>query len=121
MFLADTSVWVDHLRRGDPHLAQALVADQVFMHPFVLGEIACGNLPKRASTLSELELLPSARPAEDGEVLKFLEQHRLFGKGIGWIDAHLLASAMLTHCFLWTHDSALARAAFPLGLIPNKS
>jgi hypothetical protein len=54
-------------------------------------------------------------------VLKFLEQHRLFGKGIGWIDAHLLASAMLTHCFLWTHDSALARAAFPLGLIPNKS
>lgn len=120
MFLADTSVWVDHLRHGDPHLAQALVDDQIFMHPFVLGELACGNLQKRSAILDDLGQLPQATSAEDTEVLMFLDQHRLFGKGIGWVDAHLLASAALTRCYLWTSDAALARAAVALGLSPNK-
>jgi predicted nucleic acid-binding protein len=116
MFLVDTSVWVDHLRHGDPQLAQALVDDRVYIHPFVLGELACGNLPKRSSVLSDLGQLPKAKSAEDGEVLSFLEQHHLFGRGIGWIDAHLLASAALTRCHLWTLDSRLAEAALKLKL-----
>jgi predicted nucleic acid-binding protein len=116
MLLADTSVWVNHLRRGEPDLAQALVDDRVFMHPFVLGELACGNLQRRSDILSDLQQLPLAVSAEDGEVMKFLDHHRLYGKGIGWIEAHLLASAALTRCFLWTLDARLAAAASALHL-----
>lgn len=119
MFLVDTSVWVNHLRRSDERLQQALLNDQVLMHPFVLGEIACGSLHRRSSILSDLGQLPHAVSAENTEVLEFLEQHRLFGKGIGWIDAHLLASAALTRCRLWTLDSRLGDAAVSLKLSSN--
>jgi predicted nucleic acid-binding protein len=119
MLLVDTSVWVNHLRKGDPRLQQLLMDDQILMHPFVLGEIACGSLHRRSSILGDLGQLPFALSAEHGEVLAFLEQHRLYGKGIGWIDAHLLASAALTRCRLWTLDSRLGDAAASLKLSPN--
>jgi predicted nucleic acid-binding protein len=119
MLLVDTSVWVNHLRKADSRLQQALMDDQILMHPYVLGELACGNLHRRSSILSDLDHLPLAVSAEHGEVLAFLEQHRLFGKGIGWVDAHLLASAALTRCRLWTLDSRLGDAAASLKLSPN--
>jgi predicted nucleic acid-binding protein len=121
MLLVDTSVWVNHFRRGDPRLEQALMDDRILMHPFVLGEIACGNLQRRSSVLSDLGQLPHAVSAENGEVLEFLARHRLFGKGIGWVDAQLLASAALTRCRLWTLDSRLGDAAASLKLSPNNS
>ena len=114
MILADTSVWISHIRSGEPHLERALVDGQVFMHPFVLGEIACGNLRRRSQTLNELERLPFTVAASNDEVLALLELHRLFGKGIGWVDAHLLASARLSGCKLWTLDGSLLHAATAL-------
>ena len=95
-------------------MQQALIGQQVLMHPFVLGEIACGNLQRRSSILSELSELPSAVIGDNDEVMSLVEQHRLFGKGIGWIDAHLLTSALLTHCRLWTGDLRLHEAAVRL-------
>jgi len=114
MILADTSVWISHFRTGQPHLQQALVDSKVFMHPFVLGEIACGNLRARSQTLHNLGRLPSSVSASNDEVLALLLQHRLFGRGLGWVDAHLLASARLTGCRLWTLDSPLRAAATAL-------
>jgi len=111
MILVDTSVWINHLRQPDAKLQQALIERRVLMHPFVLGEIACGGLHRRSIILSELSKLPSAVSAESYEVLSLIEQHRLFGRGIGWIDAHLLTSALLTHCRLWSDDIRLHDAA----------
>jgi hypothetical protein len=116
MILVDTSVWVNHFRQGNPQLSQALVDGRVLMHPFVIGEIACGNLRARPQVLSDLQRLPSAIPAEHEEVLGFLDQHRLFGAGITWIDAHLLASARLSNSRLWTLDTRLLTAATTLHL-----
>ena len=117
MILVDTSVWVNHFRQECPRLSQALQEGQVLMHPFVIGEIACGNLRSRPKVLSDLHRLPCAIAADHEEVLGFLEQHRLFGEGITWIDAHLLASARLSNCRLWTLDAHLLTAAtrFHLG------
>jgi predicted nucleic acid-binding protein len=111
MILVDTSVWVNHLRQPDAALQQALIDQQVLIHPFILGEIACGNLKRRADFLSELSKLPSAIFAENYEVMSLIERHRLFGTGVGWIDAHLLTSALLTHCRLWADDIRLQQAA----------
>lgn len=117
MIMADTSVWVNHFRTASPRLEQVLIDRLVLMHPFVLGELACGNLSRRSSVLGDLHKLPSAVMAGHGEVLSFIEQHRLFGTGIGWIDAHLLASARLSNCRLWTLDARLRETAvkFKLG------
>jgi predicted nucleic acid-binding protein len=87
------------------------------MHAFVAGELACGNLKNRAAILSDLQALPPATPASDAEVLRFIEEWRLWGRGLGWIDVHLLASAVLSHCALWTLDKRLAHTAKELGLI----
>jgi predicted nucleic acid-binding protein len=114
VILADTSVWVGHLRKSDPRLRQLLLDGQALMHPLVIGEIACGNLRNRASILRLLRELPMAALARDEEVLAAVEGHRLWGKGIGWIDAHLLASALLSNCALWTHDRRLRAAAAQL-------
>lgn len=111
MILADTSVWVNHFRQDDPDLRRLLVDGQILIHPFVIGEIACGNFKSRQKTLSDLQRLPPVSLAEQEEVLGFLDQHHLFGKGISWIDAHLLASALLTNCRLWTLDAHLLAAA----------
>lgn len=117
MILADTSVWVDHLRRGDAKLTDALDRGTVVMHLLVIGEIACGNLSDRASILELLHDLPRAIVANSDEVLGFIEQHQLHGRGIGYVDVHLLASTALTDgAKLWTHDKRLRAAAVNLGL-----
>lgn len=116
MILVDTSVWVDHLRRGDARLVALLESASVLIHPFVIGEIACGSLANRGNVLGLLQDLPSAAVAEADEVLAFIERHRLWGMGVGYIDAHLLASVSLTgHARLWTRDKRLRSAASALG------
>lgn len=109
--LVDTSVWIDHFRKNEPALVELLSEASVLTHPFVLGELACGNLKKRAVILSNLEALPGAVPATHKECLRLIEDRKLWGRGIGWIDAHLLASALLSSCVLWTLDESLNRAA----------
>jgi len=116
MVLADTSVWIQHSRRGEPSLARWLTAGQVLMHPFVLGELACGSLKNRAEILSDLQELPSAMLASTTEALRLVEDRRLWGRGLGWIDVHLLASALLSDCGFWTLDKRLGHAAAALGL-----
>lgn len=112
MILVDTSVWIDHFRRGNSELVSALETEQVLTHPFVIGEIACGDLRKRREVLELLAALPAATVATDEETLHFIEERRLMGKGIGYIDAHLLASVALTEdARLWTLDKALLRVA----------
>lgn len=116
MILVDTSVWVDHLRSGVQDLIAGLEHGAVLMHPFVLGELACGNLRNRASLLGLLGSLPSADAATDAETLAFIEIRALHGRGIGYVDAHLLASVQLTAgARLWTRDRRLRGAAETLG------
>lgn len=117
MILVDTSVWVDHLRKGDRGLAELLTASNVLMHPFVIGELACGNLRKRDQILALLKDLPCAAVATDGEVLFFIERHTLMGRGLGYVDVHLLASvALQATARLWTRDRRLRVAADSLEL-----
>ena len=117
----DTSVWVDHLRRGDKALVSLLNEGEVLCHPFVIGELACGNLQKRAEVLSLLSALPSAVLATHDEVLLLLSRKRLSGRGLGWVDVHLLASSLLSGTVLWTRDKALKAAAdaMKLGYAPR--
>ena len=116
MILVDTSVWVDHLRRGDARLVDLLERSAVIMHPFVVGEIACGSLRDRVSILELLQDLPAAAVAEGDEVLRFIERHVLHGKGIGYVDVHLLASVALTEgAEIWTRDKKLRSIAEMLG------
>jgi len=115
VILVDTSVWVDHLRRGDSELATALERGEVVCHDFVIGELACGRLSARAEILNLLEALPRAPVVEQEEVIAFVERHGLAGVGIGWIDAHLLASARLGQVAFWTRDARLRRAALRIG------
>lgn len=117
MILADTSVWVDHLRSGDAGLARLLNRNLVAIHPFVSGELACGNLSDRRQILDLLQRLPAAPEASHHEVLLFVEQHGLMGRGIGWVDVHLLAAARLgSSMTLWTRDKRLHAIAAELGL-----
>jgi predicted nucleic acid-binding protein len=114
--LVDTSVWVDHLRRGDAELARRLQADEVTTHRLVIEELACGPIARREEILSLLESLPRASEAEHAEFLTFVERWGLAGFGLGAIDVHLLAAAKLAHVRIWTRDAALARAAKRLGV-----
>ena len=107
MILVDTSVWVEHLRSGTIGLEELLNDGHVACHPFVMGELACGNLKNRTEILSLLHDLPMATRADDDEVFQFIEDHKLMGKGLGYIDIHLLMSAMLTGIPLWTIDKRL--------------
>ncbi|TCO74877.1 type II toxin-antitoxin system VapC family toxin [Chromatocurvus halotolerans] len=117
MILVDTSVWVDHLRRSNTVLVGLLENDQVLMHPFVVGEIACGNLGNRETILSLMDSLPSAIEASHRETRLFIEQAAFMGSGLGFIDLHLLASARLTpNALLWTEDRRLHTAADALSL-----
>lgn len=117
MILVDTSVWVDHLRRGNAQLAELLERNFVIMHPFVIGEIACGSLSDRAVLLDLLQQLPSVVVADHDEALGFIERHGLHGRGIGYLDVHLLASVALTQeAALWTRDKRLHSVADDLGL-----
>jgi predicted nucleic acid-binding protein len=116
MVLADTSVWIEHFRHGETRLAGDLAEGLVLMHPFISSELACGNLKNRSTVLSHLNSLPTAKLASHMEALQFMDQHRLWGLGLGWIDVYLLASALLSNCFFWTLDQPLARTATSLGL-----
>ncbi len=117
MILVDTSVWIDHLRKGVPRLADGLEQGRVLMHPFALGELACGHLKNRGEVLQLLGDLPAAPVAAEGEALEFIERHALMGRGIGYVDIHLLASAALVGAEgLWTLDRRLAGVAAELNL-----
>ena len=117
MILVDTSVWIDHLHKGIPVLAEALERQDVLSHPFVVGEIACVQLARRREVLDLLSDLPRSIVATDPEALQLIDRHRLHGKGIGYIDVHLLASVMLTGAAeLWTRDKGLAAIAAQLGI-----
>jgi predicted nucleic acid-binding protein len=107
--LVDTSVWVDYLREGNRRLTALLENDQVLCHPFVIGELACGWLESRQEILERLDLLPKAVSVQHPEALEFIDSHGLWGKGIGFIDVHLLASAFLSDARLWTRDKRLLR------------
>ena len=111
MVLVDTSVWVSHLGETHAGLVDLLNDGKVACHPFVVGEIACGNVKNRTSILSLLEALPMALQVEHEEVLAFIDNHDLMGKGLGYIDVHLLASAVLSGLPLWTLDKKLEKAA----------
>jgi predicted nucleic acid-binding protein len=114
--LADTSVWVQHFRRGEPALAALLSDGLLLMHPFIVGELACGNLKNRPAIMSYLHALPLAPLASSAEVHRLIEDRRLFGRGLGWIDVHLLASTLLSGSRLWTNDKRLASVASQLGV-----
>jgi predicted nucleic acid-binding protein len=116
MVLVDTSVWVSHLRNGDVALDKLLNDGEVVCHPFIIGELACGNLKNRHEILIYLQSLPMAILAEDGEVLRFIENHQLMGKGLGYIDAHLIAAAVLTDVPLWTLDKPLDKIIKKIGI-----
>ena len=116
MILADTSVWVDHLRGEDHELATLLREGMVLSHPFVVGELACGSRSDREHFLHLLAALPQAEVAEHEEVLQLVRSRRLYGRGLGWIDMHLLASAFLERCVLWTLDRRLETVAGELGV-----
>ncbi len=116
MILVDTSIWVNHLRKGNDALSLLLEQDLVLTHPFIIGELACGSIANRREILGLLETLPAAVSARNEEVLQLVEAKRLYGVGIGWIDAHLLASVHLSYALLWTSDRRLKRAAESLGI-----
>jgi len=116
VILIDTSVWVEHLRRGLPRLATLLQDGEVLIHPWVIGELACGNLSNRRQVLELLQGLPAATVASAAEVLLQIERDQLMGRGIGYVDAHLLASARLSHGRLWTDERRLAAVAEGQGL-----
>ena len=116
MILADTSVWVDHLKGGDAVLAGLLDEGRVLAHPFVIGELALGGLRGRAAILEALTDLPQAKIASHEEVMTMVEARRLWGRGIGLVDAHLLAAVALSEAKLWTRDRGLAAAARDLDL-----
>ncbi len=116
-FLADSGVWIDHLRTGDAALQKALMAGRILGHPFVIGEVAMGSLKDRDGVLGLLGRLPRAKTARDAEVLDLVERRALFSRGLGWVDAHLLASTLLTpDARLWTRDRRLSEAAERLGI-----
>jgi len=118
--LVDTSVWVDHLRQRNQAFSALLEEGRVLCHPQVIGELACGNLHNRMEILELLAALPRASSATFEEALIFLESENLHGRGLGWVDVQLLASARPSGCPLWTLDRRLAKAARELGVgYPN--
>ena len=117
MILVDTSVWIDHLRIGDPQLTVLLEEAQVLAHPWVIGELALGQLSRRSELLGLLNNLPQATVATETEVMTLVETQHLFGRGIGYVDTHLLAATLLTtDTRLWTRDKRLAAVAADLGI-----
>jgi predicted nucleic acid-binding protein len=115
--LVDTSVWIDHFRRPNADLERLLEEGRVSTHPFVIGELACGSLAHRAEVLRLMKALPIAAVATHDEAMTLVERHRLESTGLGWTDAHLLASARLARQALWSTDRRLRTTAVRLGLV----
>jgi predicted nucleic acid-binding protein len=116
VILADTSVWIEHFRSPNRALGELLEQDQVLVHPFVIGEIACGHFRNRAEIISLMQAMPAAPRADDGEILLLTEQRRFRGRGIGLIDIHLLASCLMAPCLVWTADKRLKMVADELAV-----
>ena len=116
MILVDTSVWIDHFRNGNAKLQDLLYNNEVLMHPFIIGELSCGTMQNREEILRLLQELPGAHLAEHDEVIGLVERDHLWGQGVGWVDVHLLASALLSHSTIWTLDRRLLRIASSLKL-----
>ncbi len=117
MILVDASVWIDHVAAPQPQLLSLLTNGDAISHPFVIGEVALGHIRNRSVVLGQLDKIVRAAVASDTEVRELIERRKLYGKGIGYIDAHLLASAMLTPgCFLWTRDRHLRAIADAIGV-----
>jgi predicted nucleic acid-binding protein len=117
VILVDTSIWIDHLRRGNKDLVALLKKVEVVTHPFVIGELSCGNLKNRKAILALLDELPKVTIAEHEEVLGLVESRKLMGNGIGWMDAHLLASSLLSGTPLWTADRKLRSLSAIFGML----
>ena len=121
MILADSSVWIDHLRQSNPALVRVLHAGEVCMHSQVLGELACGSLKDRALRISQWRAMPRLASVTDAQAMAFIEWHRLMNRGLGFVDVHLLAAAAaaaaaVAGARLWTRDKRLAEAASALNL-----
>ncbi|MGD8535154.1 MAG: type II toxin-antitoxin system VapC family toxin [Candidatus Aminicenantes bacterium] len=116
MVLVDTSIWVSHFREGNPHLKNLLLNGNVVCHSYIIGELACGNLQNREEILSLMQALPAVVTAEHEEVLQLIDTHQLMGIGLGYVDVHLLASALLSGILLWTEDKKLKEAARKLNV-----
>ena len=116
MILVDTSVWISHLRDENSCLKELLNNGDVLCHPFIIGELACGSIKNRNEILSLLQSLPMARIVEHDEVLKFIENRKLISKGLGYVDIHLLASAILSDSPMWSLDKKLSKMALELNI-----
>ncbi len=114
--LVDTSVWIDHLHSPDAFLISLLEKDEALTHPFIIGELALGHFKNRSQILHDLQLLPRVFPALNPEVMDWVEKHRLYGKGINWVDAHLLFSCSSDQSEFWTRDKALWAVSRSLGV-----
>jgi predicted nucleic acid-binding protein len=110
MVLVDISVWVSHLRHGNPKLQEMLQEGQVVSHPFIIGELACGNISNRTEIISLMQSLPMLDAIEHEELLLFIEHNKMMGTGLGFVDVHLMAAAMLAGIPLWTQDKSLKQA-----------
>jgi predicted nucleic acid-binding protein len=119
LILADTSIWVDHLRAGDPNLVRLLERAAILCHPFVIGELALGGLGRDSPVMDLLNSIPHAPVTSHAETLQFAYANRLAGSGIGWVDAHLLASTRLGAAAIWTRDKRLGTAAARMGISAN--
>jgi hypothetical protein len=121
VILVDTSLWIDHLRVASEPMSSLLDNNLVCTHAWIIGELACGNLGNRQEILGLLQALPQLTPASESEALHFIEAHRLMGRGIGYIDAHLLAATAIHAAHIWTRDKRLNEIAAELGLayFPN--
>jgi len=116
MVLVDTSVWVDHLVKGDDQLRDLLANEDVIIHPFIVGELACGNIKNRSEILPLLNSLPCSTIADNIEVMKFIEDNALYGQGLGFIDIHLICACFLSHSVIWTRDKSLSKVARKFGI-----
>jgi len=116
MMLVDTSIWVEHLRSGNVHLKSLLEEGEVVCHPFIIGELACGNMKNRKEVISLLQALTATKVATDDEIMHFIEANHLMGVGLGLVDVHLLASSLLSNVQLWTVDKNLIAAATQLNI-----
>lgn len=122
MILADTSVWIDHFRKRNGALYQQLQRNNISTHPFIVTELVLGNLPDRQNAIASLDRLPMVKVAQPHEVRRLIEAHSLFRRGIGFVDAHLIASTLITpHTLLWSRDKRLHQVAEMLGIEANLS